>query len=129
MRPQATGTPSTWDLEHQRRRERFVSSVSERHLESTPLGAELRKHVDESMAESDRLRREKEHVERSLADAKAQLTALQSASPHPTAGRVNARRGGQAAVVALLKDKRSVKDAIIINEILTKPRALRTQGH
>lgn len=128
VRPQAIGTPSTWDLEHQRRRERFVSTVSERHLDSTPLGAELRQHVEESMAESDRLRREKEHVERSLAAAKAQLTALQSAAvPNPTAGGVMARRGGQAAVVALLKNKRSVKDAIIINEVLRKPRALRAR--
>jgi hypothetical protein len=126
VRPQAAGTPSAWDVEHQKRRERFVSSVSERHLESTPLGVEMRKHVDEYLAESAQLRREKERVERSLADANAQLRAIRAATPASEGGIV--RRGeGRSAVVSLLKDKRSIKDAIIINEILAKPLALRAE--
>jgi hypothetical protein len=122
--PRPTGAPSNWDVEHQRRRERLLSTLAERHLESTPLGAEMRQHVEQDMAESNRLRREKEEIERSLADAKAQINAMQAAMPAATARVV--RSTGRAAVMALLKDKRSVKDAIIINEILTKPRALRT---
>jgi len=128
MRPQPTATPSAWDLEHQRRRERFASTVAERHLESTPLGAEMRKHVGEHLADAERLRREKERVERSLADANAQLTAMRAATTSsPIAKGGGAYRGGRAAVATLLKDKRSVKDAIIINEILAKPRALRAR--
>ena len=123
VRPQPTGSPSAWDLEQQRRRERFVSTIAERHLESTPLGAEMRQHVEQYMAESNRLRHEKEQIERSLADANAQLRAMRAANS-PASG--HSRATGPSAVVALLKDKRSVKDAIIINEILSKPRALRS---
>jgi hypothetical protein len=122
-RPQPAGTPSNWDVEHQRRRERLLSTLAERHLEATPLGAEMRQQVEQDMAEANRLRREKEEIERSLVDAKAQINAMQTAMPSAMAR--SARSTGRAAVMALLKDKRSVKDAIIINEILSKPRALR----
>lgn len=122
-RPQRTGAPSAWDLEQQRRRERLVSTIAERHLESAPLGAEMRQHVEEYMAESNRLRREKEQVERSLADAKAQIAAMSATTSGATGG--GFRPAGRAIVAGLLRDKRSIKDAIVINEILAKPRALR----
>ncbi|MBA3313565.1 MAG: hypothetical protein M3552_02400 [Planctomycetota bacterium] len=120
-------TPSSWDREHQRRRERLISTVAERHLESTPLGAEMRKHVDQYMAESLQLRREKEQVERNLAEANAQIRAMR-ANTAANAGKsaVAGRASGKASIVALLKDGRTVKDAIVINEILAKPRGMRT---
>lgn len=123
-RTQPTSAPSEWDAEFQRRRERLVSTIAERHLASTQLGAEMRQHVDEYMQESNRLRREKEQIERSLADANAQIRAMRAQTSEPSGGGV--RPAGRAAVAALLKDKRSVKDAIIVNEILAKPRALRS---
>jgi hypothetical protein len=123
-RPEATGAPPQRDREQQRRRERQISTVSERHLESTPLGAEMRKHVEQYMAESRQLRREKEQIERSLADANAQLREMRAANAPRSS--VTGGESGRKAVVALLKDSRTVKDAIVINEILAKPRSLRS---
>jgi hypothetical protein len=115
--------PSEWEREQQRlRRERQLSSVAERRLEATPLGAELRKHVEQFAAESLQLRREKELAERQLAEANAQLQAMRAqvaASP----GAAPVGTGLEASrVAAMLKNRKTVKDAIVINEILGRPR-------
>lgn len=117
-----TGQVSDWDREQQRRRERLLSTLNERHLEATPLGADLRKHVEQYMHESLQLRKEKEQVERRLAEAHAEIRAMRAqtaASPAaaPVAG------AGRPGIAGLLKNRRSVKDAVVINEVLGQPKA------
>lgn len=125
--PAPTGQVSDWDREQQRRRERLLSTLNERHLESTPLGADLRKHVEQYMHESLQLRKEKEQVERRLAEAHAEIRAMRAqtaASPAaaPVAG------GGRRGIAGLLKNRRSVKDAVVINEVLGRPKAFTRRG-
>ena len=126
-RLESARTTAARDAEQQRLGERLVSMVADRHLESAALGAEMRQHVEQSMAESNRLRREKEQVERSLADANAQLRALRDGSTsNPQSVPAGLRSGARPSVLALIRDKRTVKDAIIVKEILEKPRGLRS---
>jgi len=126
--PTLTGQPSDWDREQQQRRERLLSTLSQRHLEATPLGADLRKHVEGYMNESLQLRKEKEQVERRLAETRAELHAMRArvaagGGAAPVAGGPT----GSSRFAALLKNRRSVKDAIVINEVLGRPKAL-TRG-
>jgi hypothetical protein len=128
--PAATpaGQLSEWDREQQRKRERLLSTLAERHLISTPLGADVTKHVEQYMKESLQLRQEKEQVEKRLAEANAELRALRAQSATTTGA--TARPGAQAAVRVkdLLRNRRTVKDAIVINEVLGRPKALSRQG-
>lgn len=126
--PTLTGQMSDWDREQQQRRERLVSTLSERHLESTPLGADLRRHVESYMNESLQLRKEKEQVERRLAETRAELQAMRAqAAAGGAAAPVAGGPGGGSRFAALLKNRRSVKDAVVINEVLGRPKAL-TRG-
>jgi regulator of replication initiation timing len=123
--PAPAGQVSDWDREQQRRRERLLSTLGERHIESTPLGAELRKHVEQYMHESVQLRKEKDQVERRLAEAHAEIRAMRAqTAASPGAAPVTAG-GSKSQVAALLKNRRSVKDAIVINEVLGRPKGLR----
>ncbi|HEX6986018.1 MAG TPA: hypothetical protein VF170_11615 [Planctomycetaceae bacterium] len=119
-----TGQLSEWDREQQRRRERLLSTLSERHLEATPLGQDLRRHVEQTMAESLRLRQEKEQAERRLAEARAEIRAMRAEAVAGPAGAPASAAAGRSRFAALLKNRRTVKDAIVINEILGRPRGL-----
>lgn len=129
--PVNTGQITEWDREQQRRRERMISTLGERHLEATPLGADLRKHVEQYMSESVQLRREKEQVEQRLAETRAELQAMRAqTAAGPAAAPVGGRAAGSGTsrFSNLLKNRRSVKDAIVINEVLGRPKGMTRRG-
>lgn len=115
------------DRDQQRRRERLLSSLRERHLESTPLGSALQKHVEQTLADADVLRQEKQQVERRLAEANAQLSSLRAGAGHQVALGSGGRgiSSPRSRVATLLRNRRTVKDAIVINEVLGRPKGFR----
>lgn len=116
---------SEWDREQIRRREQLLSSLPGRHLESTSLGRELRQHVEQFAEESQALRKEKEQAERRLAEARAEIQSIRAqVAAGSGAAPVGAAKSG-SRFAALLKSRKSVQDAIVINEVLSRPRALR----
>lgn len=118
------GNRSEWDREHQRRRDKLISRLPSRHLDST-LGQELRAHVEQFAAESDALLREKEQAERSLADARAEIRSMKAQIAVSPAAAPLVGPGAGSRFAQLLKNRKSVKDAIVINEVLSRPRGLR----
>jgi regulator of replication initiation timing len=120
-----SGHVSEWDREQQRRRERLQSTLAERHLEATPLGQDLRRHVEQFATETHQLRQEKEQAERRLAEAHAEIKAMRAqVAASPAAAPVAAGKGS-ARFLSLLKNRKSVKEAIVINEVLGRPKGLR----
>ncbi|MGC1275495.1 MAG: hypothetical protein WBC44_17440 [Planctomycetaceae bacterium] len=116
---------SEWDREQIRRREQLLSNLPARHLESTSLGRELRQHVEQFAEESRALRNEKEQAERRLAEARAEIQSMRAqVAAGPGAAPVGAAKSG-SRFAALLKNRKSVQDAIVINEVLSRPRVLR----
>lgn len=109
--------------QQQQQTDRLLSRLRERHFESSPLGSALQKQVEESLAEADSLRAEKLTAERRLAEATAELTSLRAKQGFQ--GGSGSARGPRSRVGALLRNRRTVKDAIVINEVLGRPVAFR----
>ena len=127
----ADSTVSEWDLEQQRRRERLLSGPAGRHLPSGHLGEEIRAHVEEYMAEqSRRLEQEKEQAQRQLAAAQDEINKLRSQGSSLRQARQEAATIAVAirdpgSVAVLLRNPTTLRNAIVINEVLTRPVALR----
>ncbi len=112
------------DREQQRRSERPASTLSNRHLEPAPL----QKHAAGHAHESAKLRQEKEQTERRLAETRAELQSMRSQTGSvSSAAPLAAGPSGTSRFANLLKDRKSIKDAIVINEILSRPKGL-TRG-
>ena len=111
-------------------------SLRDRHLDRLPksgVGSELAKHVDRYMRvkQSDLAR---EHVlvrgrlearERELAELKRKLADPNDATRLKGDSVFGTTAGGAARIGELLRDPGTVRDAIVINELLAKPLALR----
>lgn len=96
------------------------STIADRHVKSTVgqhvdsyIGEHVRKHMDTQVDD---------YVKRDISD---HVSAHIGDSPKPEDGVVTTASAGE--IRAFLKDPRSVKTAMIVNEILSPPRALRTR--
>ena len=113
-----------WDRQYETRRDRLRSAIAERQLETTPLATELKEHVERTMAEAAAIANQRDHAERELADTRARIRTLEGGAA-ATADAVSEFSGARTSdVAALLRNPATVKNAIIINEILGRPRAL-----
>lgn len=123
--PPTRGELSSWDREQSKRRDRVLSELSKRHLASTSFGRDLQEHIEQSAAESHELRQEKEKAERRLAETRAELRSVRAEVAAGSAFSPVASVATGNRFAALLRSRNTVKDAIVVNEILSRPRVLR----
>lgn len=103
------------ERERRQRRQRKLSSIEDRHVESGTLGAGLRTHVAADMRNTidERVRRD---ITDSVEDDLGLPTGRsESAGTQPAAPQIN-----PGEIVAMLRDRDGVRKAIIVNEILRR---------
>lgn len=114
------------DRNYEARREQFRASKTGRQLASRPLGAELRERIEKSITDSVLVKEQLENAERELAVAREEIRVLKDNSVAAPRGMTGARTRD---VAAMLKNPQTVREAIVINEILRRPPGLsRGQG-
>lgn len=116
----APSRPAGQPKPKKQKRKAEPSTIADRHVRSTVgqhvdsyIGEHVRKHMDTQVDD---------YVKRDITD---HVSAHIGDSPKPEDGVVTT--ASAAEIRAFLKDPRSVKTAMIVNEILSPPRALRTR--
>lgn len=108
---------------------------SQRRQPKKELGSKLREHVDDYMGESRVEKHVEEHMTEGVSGRKDRRIGAHvrqhlgsSISGVPVQIEVDPKPANTAEIIEMLRDPNSVRNAVIINEILKKPRALRREG-